>query len=123
MTSEKVKGILISAIRRMAQQGGISPIDVQLSFGLTDQNHLHCLLYAKGQPQPATLSQLIGNNIYNIAVRSHIEKRIVRLATDAGKNPHDTSLRAQIGQDHEVQVQLYAAGRAVREVSEAELKT
>lgn len=121
--SSRITSTLVAAIRKMAANYEQVATNIQLSFGLNEHRKLHCLVYAAGTPNLRKLSDLIGNNFYNSAVQSFLEKKIEKLAINGGHSAADTTLRAMINDEGEAVAYLYVGGQSVRQVNEDELKT
>lgn len=117
--SEQVLEIISKGIMRFEKPYDEKAENIQLVFSINDKNQVNYVTCVNQAPRnTVTLKDLIGNNIYNVLVNTHIKKLLEKFAQQNNLPKSDINLMAGLNAQNEVYVNLRNKNTLIRVIND-----
>jgi hypothetical protein len=122
ITYQNVQDVILKGLAKMAALYQVATPLVKIGFSLDEGGCVRYITYIGEQPKnTVSLSQLIGKNMYNFMVASHIKGLLQRFSVQHGCEQQDINILAATAADGTVELVLrrqYEKLRVITDPSE-----
>lgn len=120
---KQINDVIVKGIRKFTKPYGQPAENIQVVFKLDQDNKLQFVTCVNQQPKNSvTLQQLIGSNLYNMMVKSHIRELLERFGKQYPENKTEINLMAGVKAGDHVYVWLRKNNDLIRQLDPDDLK-